>query len=85
MSEVAKGEKLRVAPLVEIRPREVTTAAPSTIQVTAVCVGVSTDVLRVKAHVRLSVVPAYRVSVLLTVMDGMGTGTGEITCYVSWV
>ena len=78
MSEVARREKLRVAPLVEIRPGEVTTAAPSTIQVTAVCVGVSTDVLRVKTHVRLSVVPAYRVSVLLTVMDGVGTGTGEI-------
>ena len=76
MSEVARGEKLRVAPSVEIRPGEVSTAAPSTIQVTAVCGAVSTDVLRVKSHVRLSVVPAYRVSVLLTVMDGVGTGTG---------
>ena len=31
-------------------------------------------------HVRLSVVPAYRVSVLLTIMDGVGTGTVEVAC-----
>ena len=77
MSEVARGEKLRVGPSVEIRPGEVATAALSTIQVTAVSTGVSTDVLRVKSHVRLSVVPAYRVPVVLTVMDGVETGTGE--------
>ena len=84
MSEVARGEKLRVAPPVEIRPEEVSTAAPSTIQVTAVCGAVSTDILRVKTHVRLSVVPAYRVSVLLTVMDGAETGTRRklYTCVI---
>ena len=76
MSEVARGEKLRVAPSVEIRAGEVSTATPSTIQVTAVCSVVSTDGLRVYSHVRLSVVPAYTVPVLLTVMDGAGTGIG---------
>ena len=49
---------------------------PLTIQVTAVCVAVSTAGLRVWSHVRLSVVPAYRVSVLrLAMMEGVGTGT----------
>ena len=47
LSEVATGEKLRVAPPVEIRSGEVSTAVPSTIQVTAVCGLVSTDGLRV--------------------------------------
>ena len=83
MSEVARGEKLRVAPSLEIRPGEVSTATPSTIQVTALCDIVSTDGLRVYSHVRLSVVPAYTVSVLLIVMDGVGTGTendGSVIC-----
>ena len=73
LSDVATGEKLRVAPAVEIRSADLSTSLPSTVQVAAMSRLVSTNGLRVWSHVRSSIVPA--VSVPVTVMDGVGAGT----------
>ena len=48
VSEVVRGEKMRLTPTVEIRPSaEVATAKPFTVQTTSVSKSVSTDEFRV--------------------------------------
>ena len=47
VSEVVRGEKMRLSPTVEIRPSvEVATGEPFTVQTTSVSTVVSTDELR---------------------------------------
>ena len=79
---MARGLKLRLYPEAVIRSGEVSTAVPLVLQLTAVAGLVSTDGLRVKLHVRLNGVPAYRGGVRLDIMDTVGAGTaGECgTC-----
>ena len=72
---MARGLKLRLSPEAVIRSGEVSTAVPLTLQLTAVAGLVSTDGLRVKSHVRLNDVPAYRGALRLVVMDTVGVGT----------
>ena len=51
---------MSLSPEAVIRSEEVLIAVPLTLQLTAVAGLVSTDGLRVKSHVRLNDVPAYR-------------------------
>ena len=61
---------MRLSPEAVIRLVEVFTAVPLTLQLTGL---VSTEGLRVKSHVRLNDVPAYRGALRLVVMDAAGT------------
>ena len=65
---------MRLSPEVVIRSEDVFTAVPLTLQLTAVAGLVSTDGLRVKSHVRLNEVPAYRGALRLVIMDATGAG-----------
>ena len=47
VSEVVRGEKMRVPPSLEISSSEVDAAVPLTVQVTTISTSVSTDRLRV--------------------------------------
>ena len=66
---------MRLSPEAAIRSKEVSTAVPLTLQLTAVAGLVSTDGFRVKSHVRLNEVPAYRGALRLVIMDATGAGT----------
>ena len=66
---------MRLSPEEVIRLEEVLIAVPLTLQLTAVNGLVSTDGFRVKSHVRLNDVPAYRGALRLVIMDAAGAGT----------
>ena len=66
---------MSLSPEAVIRSKEVFTAVPLTLQLTAVAGLVSTDGLGVKSHVRLNDVPAYRGALRLVIMDAFGAGT----------
>ena len=66
---------MRLSPEEVIRLEEVLIAVPLTLQLTAVTGLVSTDGFRVKSHVRLNDVPAYRGALRLVIMDAAGAGT----------
>ena len=73
---------MSLSPEAVIRSEEVLIAVPLTLQLTAVAGLVSTDGLRVKLHVRLNDVPAYRGELRLVIMEAAGAGiAGECgTC-----
>ena len=66
---------MRLSPEEVIRLEEALIAVPLTLQLTAVTGLVSTDGFRVKSHVRLNDVPAYRGALRLVIMDAAGAGT----------
>ena len=63
---------MRLSPEVVIRSEDVLTAVPLTLQFTAVAGLGPNDGFRVKSHVRLNDVPAYRGALRLVVMDAAG-------------
>ena len=80
LSEVVRGENVRVGPSVEILWSGPTTD-PFTVQITCSATATSTDELRVESQDRLSSVPATS-GVLLNLIDGVGVTTGEKTTVI---
>ena len=62
---------MSLSPEAVIRSMEVFTAVPLILQLTGL---VSTDGIRVKSHVILNDVPAYRGALRLVLMDAAGAG-----------